>query len=88
MIDGPKGYQPEFPEWVSAIYTAAVMARMRTRAGKTHVFLHDVNRKVEEVYALRFLCNKNLVKSVGRLWYFVIPPALKNETLKPNTFFC
>ncbi|KAH9614072.1 hypothetical protein KSS87_003159 [Heliosperma pusillum] len=88
MIDGPKGYLPEFPGRMAAIYTAAVMARTRTRAGKTHVFLHDVDRKVEKVYALRFLCRKNMVKSVGRLWHFVIPPALKNETLKSNTFFC
>ncbi|KAL9229496.1 hypothetical protein vseg_004958 [Gypsophila vaccaria] len=88
MIDGPKGFLPELPGRMAAIYTAAVMARTRTRPGKTHVYLHDVDRKVEKVYALRFLCKKNLAKAVGRLWHFVIPPALKNETSKPNTFFC
>ncbi|CAO2831145.1 unnamed protein product [Amaranthus hypochondriacus] len=88
MIDGPKGYQPNMPGRMAAIYTAAVMARTRTRPGKTHVFLHDVNRKVERVYAQRFLCKKYLVKAVGNLWHFVIPPATKQQTLNPNTFFC
>ncbi|XP_021728265.1 probable methyltransferase At1g27930 [Chenopodium quinoa] len=88
MIDGPKGYLPDLPGRMAAIYTVAVMARMRTRPGVTHVILHDVNRKVERVYAQRFLCRKYLVKAVGRLWHFVIPPASKDQNLTPDTFFC
>ncbi|CAL0320405.1 unnamed protein product [Lupinus luteus] len=59
---------------MAAVYSAAVMARGRKGTGVTHVFLYDVNRKVEKVYAEEFLCRKNLVKSVGRLWHFEIPP--------------
>ncbi|GAB2283812.1 hypothetical protein Dimus_018299 [Dionaea muscipula] len=89
MIDGPKGYFPEAPGRMATIFTAAVMAKFRTQPGVTHVMLHDVNRRVEKVYAERFLCKKYLVKAVGRLWHFVIPPAPKEDP--PQTaasFFC
>ncbi|XP_016465714.1 arabinogalactan O-methyltransferase 1-like [Nicotiana tabacum] len=75
MIDGPKGYFDKAPGRMSAIYSAAVMARNRKGSGVTHIFLHDVDRNVEKVYAELFLCRKNLVKGVGRLWHFEIPPA-------------
>ncbi|XP_059286825.1 arabinogalactan O-methyltransferase 1-like [Lycium ferocissimum] len=75
MIDGPKGYFDKAPGRMSAIYSAAVMARNRKGSGVTHVILHDVDRDVEKVYAELFLCRKNLVKGVGRLWHFQIPPA-------------
>ncbi|KAI5679379.1 hypothetical protein M9H77_10329 [Catharanthus roseus] len=74
MIDAPRGYFPAAPGRMAAIYSAAVMARNRKKSGVTHVFLHDVDRKVEKVYAEMFLCRKNLVKGVGRLWHFEIPP--------------
>ncbi|MBA0815268.1 hypothetical protein Gohar_021030 [Gossypium harknessii] len=75
MIDAPRGYFPEAPGRMAAIYSAAVMARNRKGSGATHVFLHDVDRKVEKGFAREFLCKKYLVKSVGRLWHFEIPPA-------------
>lgn len=75
MIDAPRGYFAEAPGRMGAIFSAAVMARNRKGSGVTHVFLHDVNRKVEKVYAEEFLCRKNRVKAVGRLWHFEIPPA-------------
>ncbi|KAI3888943.1 hypothetical protein MKW92_038654 [Papaver armeniacum] len=64
---------PSSPGRMGAIWTAAVMARNRKGPGVTHVFLHDVNRKVEKMFAMEFLCEKYLVKSVGRLWHFEIP---------------
>ncbi|KAL3649887.1 phosphoacetylglucosamine mutase [Castilleja foliolosa] len=73
MVDAPRGYFPEAPGRMAAIYSAAVMARNRKRSGVTHVFLHDVDRKVEKMYAEAFLCKKHLVKAVGRLWHFQIP---------------
>lgn len=75
MIDAPRGYFPEAPGRMAAIYSAAVMARARVGAGVTHVFVHDVNRRVEKMFAEEFLCAKYRVKAVGRLWHFVIPPA-------------
>ncbi|CAI0457761.1 unnamed protein product [Linum tenue] len=85
MIDAPRGYFPEAPGRMAAIYTAAVMARGRTHHGVTHVFLHDVNRRVERVYAEEFLCKKYLVKAVGRLWHFEIPSFVGNGNF---TSFC
>ncbi|CAL0324912.1 unnamed protein product [Lupinus luteus] len=86
MVDAPKGYFAEAPGRMAAIFTAAVMGRNRKGSGVTHVFLHDVDRKVEKVYAEEFLCRKNLVKGVGRLWHFEIPSKV-NSTIY-DTVFC
>ncbi|GJY00762.1 probable methyltransferase [Tanacetum coccineum] len=86
MIDAPRGYYKEAPGRMGAIYSAAVMARNRKKPGVTHVFLHDVDRKVEKTYAEEFLCRKNLKKAVRRLWHFEIPPA-ENVTTE-NARFC
>ncbi|KAG6422415.1 hypothetical protein SASPL_118986 [Salvia splendens] len=83
MIDAPRGYFPEAPGRMAAIYSAAVMARNRKGRGVTHVFLHDVDRRVEQMYAEAFLCKKYRVKAEGRLWHFEIPPAADI-----NTHFC
>ncbi|XP_047958776.1 probable methyltransferase At1g27930 [Salvia hispanica] len=83
MIDAPRGYFPEAPGRMAAIYSAAVMARNRKKPGVTHVFLHDVDRRVEKMYAEAFLCKKNRVKAEGRLWHFEIPPAANI-----NSAFC
>ncbi|KAJ4962064.1 hypothetical protein NE237_021974 [Protea cynaroides] len=80
MIDAPRGYYPEAPGRMGAIFSAAVMARARTSPGVTHVFLHDVDRRVEKIFAEEFLCKKYLVNHVGRLWHFEIPPAPNNST--------
>lgn len=83
MIDAPRGYSPELPGRMSAIFSAAVMARNRKGSGVTHVFLHDVDRVVEKTYGKMILCEKYLVKGVGRLWHFEIPPSNK-----PTNGFC
>ncbi|CAI0627316.1 unnamed protein product [Linum tenue] len=89
MIDAPRGYFAEAPGRMGAIFSAAVMARARKGSGVTHVFLHDVDRKVEKAFAEEFLCRKYLVKGVGRLWHFEIPPA-SNVTggQDENSWFC
>jgi uncharacterized protein (TIGR01627 family) len=85
MIDAPRGWYAEAPGRMGAIYSAAVMARNRKGSGVTNVFLHDVDRKVEKMYAEKFLCRKFLVNQVGRLWHFQIPPS-SNFTSNGN--FC
>jgi len=80
MIDAPRGYFPEAPGRMAAIFSMTVMARNRKGSDVTHVFLHDVDRKVEKVYAQEFLCKKNLVEGVGRLWHFKIPAMGNNDT--------
>ncbi|KAL6202556.1 hypothetical protein ACLB2K_026264 [Fragaria x ananassa] len=87
MIDGPQGWFAEAPGRMSVIFSAAVMARKRQGPGSTHVFLHDVDRKVEKAFAEEFLCRKYLVNAVGRLWHFVIPSAVDvNDT--DDASFC
>ncbi|KAH9618254.1 hypothetical protein KSS87_015542 [Heliosperma pusillum] len=79
MIDAPMGYFKEAPGRMSAIYSAAVMARARTGVGSTHVFVHDADRKVEKSFAREFLCSKYLVGGSGRLWHFEIPHGSEND---------
>ncbi|KAJ3671873.1 hypothetical protein LUZ60_007952 [Juncus effusus] len=90
MIDAPKGYFAAAPGRMAAIFSAAVMARARKAEGETHVFLHDVDRRIEKTFAREFLCDKYRVGAVGRLWHFKIPPVAKmgNETADPNIKFC
>jgi len=73
MIDGPRGFFDAAPGRMSAIFTAAVMARNRKKEGSTDIFLHDVDRRVEQMYGREFLCSSNLVGSSGRLWHFRVP---------------
>ncbi|KNA13171.1 hypothetical protein SOVF_119200 [Spinacia oleracea] len=80
MIDAPRGYFPDAPGRMAAIFSAAVMARARKGVGNTHVFLHDVDRKVEKEFAKEFLCMKFKVGGVGRLWHFEIPPNNSSST--------
>lgn len=87
MIDAPRGYFPQAPGRMGAIFSAAVMARHRKGSGVTHVFLHDVDRKVEKAFAEEFLCRKYLKDAVGRIWHFEIPPA-DNSTHADDDRFC
>lgn len=73
MIDAPKGYFAAAPGRMAAIWTAAAMARARRGEGDTDVFLHDVDRKVEKMFAEEFLCDRFRVGGTGRLWHFSIP---------------
>lgn len=82
MIDAPRGFFDAAPGRMSAIFTAAVMARNREKEGSTDIFLHDVDRRVEKMYAQEFLCNRYLVGSSGRLWHFRVPPSSR---MKPTT---
>lgn len=69
MVDGPRGDSPEAPGRMTAIYTAAVIARL----GKaTDVVVHDVHRMIEKWYSWEFLCQENLISSKGKLWHFRI----------------
>eukprot|EP01018_Ginkgo_biloba_P014184 Gb_13730 [translate_table: standard] len=79
MIDAPRGYFDAAPGRMTAIFSASVMARNRNKDGVTDVYLHDVDRKVEKMYAEEFLCRENLVNASGRLWHFRIEPTTANR---------
>ncbi|MFS7919821.1 putative glucuronoxylan 4-O-methyltransferase [Helianthus anomalus] len=83
MVDAPTGYYDEAPGRMSAIYTAGMMARNR-EDGETDVFVHDVNRVVEDKFSNAFLCEGYMRKQEGRLRHFRIP----SHRDDPNKPFC
>ncbi|XP_072969603.1 glucuronoxylan 4-O-methyltransferase 1-like [Typha angustifolia] len=83
MVDAPTGYIPEAPGRMGAIYTAGMAARGR-REGETDVFVHDVDRMVEDKFSKAFLCEGYLIQQEGRLRHFTIP-SHKTDIAKP---FC
>jgi len=72
MVDAPTGYHDEAPGRMTAIFTAGMMARNR-KEGETDVFVHDVNREVEDKFSKTFLCEGYMKKQDGRLRHFTIP---------------
>ncbi|KAL0555770.1 hypothetical protein IC582_004266 [Cucumis melo] len=83
MVDAPTGYFNEAPGRMSAIYTAGLMARNR-QEGETDVFVHDVDRVVEDNFSMAFLCKGYLRKQEGRIRHFSIP----SHRTRPDTPFC
>ena len=74
MVDAPTGWTPEAPGRMGAIYTAGMAARgRRPGSGATDVFVHDVDRTVEDRFSKAFLCEAYLAEQVGRIRHFVIP---------------
>ncbi|XP_039117740.1 glucuronoxylan 4-O-methyltransferase 3-like [Dioscorea cayenensis subsp. rotundata] len=72
MVDAPTGYIPEAPGRMGAIYSAGMVARGR-KEGETDVFVHDVDRIVEDKFSSEFLCESYLKEQEGRLRHFTIP---------------
>ncbi|WOL14297.1 glucuronoxylan 4-O-methyltransferase 3-like [Canna indica] len=84
MVDAPTGYVPEAPGRMSAIYTAGVAARGRRTEGEADVFVHDVDRLVEDKYSREFLCEGYLKAQEGRIRHFTIP----SHRVDPGIPFC
>lgn len=72
MVDAPTGYHEVAPGRMTAIYTAGLMARNR-ESGETDVFVHDVDRVVEDKFSKAFLCEGYLKEQEGRIRHFVVP---------------
>lgn len=72
MVDAPTGYFDGAPGRMSAIYTAGLMGRNREE-GETDVFVHDVDRVVEDKFSKAFLCEGYLREQEGRIRHFTIP---------------
>ncbi|XP_059450709.1 glucuronoxylan 4-O-methyltransferase 3-like [Corylus avellana] len=72
MVDAPTGYHDDAPGRMTAIYTAGLMARNREE-GETDVFVHDVDRVVEDKFSKAFLCEGYLREQEGRIRHFNNP---------------
>ncbi|CAN0890045.1 Glucuronoxylan 4-O-methyltransferase 2 [Linum grandiflorum] len=83
MVDAPTGYHDEAPGRMTAIYTAGLMARNK-EAGETEVFVHDVDRTVEDKFSKAFLCEGYLTEQEGRLRHFTVP----SHRARPGRPFC
>lgn len=83
MVDAPTGYHEGAPGRMTAIYTAGLMARNnRKKTDNTDVFVHDVDRIVEDKFSKSFLCQGYMVEQQGRIRHFNIP------THRSTTPFC
>ncbi|XP_042493950.1 glucuronoxylan 4-O-methyltransferase 1-like [Macadamia integrifolia] len=78
MVDAPTGFHDDAPGRMGAIYTAGMMARNR-KEGETDVFVHDVNRDVEDMFSKVFLCEGYMKEQEGLLRYFTIPSHRANS---------
>ncbi|KAE8681277.1 Glucuronoxylan 4-O-methyltransferase 2 [Hibiscus syriacus] len=72
MVDAPTGFHNEAPVRMNAIYAAGLMAR-NGEERETDVFVHDVDRVVEDNVSKAFLCEGYLREQQGRLRHFNIP---------------
>ncbi|KAL2467481.1 Glucuronoxylan 4-O-methyltransferase 2 [Forsythia ovata] len=72
MVDAPVGSYNRGPGRMNAIYTAGLLAKNR-EDGDTDVFVHDIERKVEDTFSRAFLCDAYIIEQVGRLRHFSIP---------------
>ncbi|KAL0917677.1 hypothetical protein M5K25_012756 [Dendrobium thyrsiflorum] len=72
MVDAPTGYFTDAPGRMGAIYTAGMVARARM-VGETDVFVHDVDRTVEDKFSKTYLCEGYMKEEEGRLRHFTIP---------------
>ncbi|KAF0901435.1 hypothetical protein E2562_000316 [Oryza meyeriana var. granulata] len=71
LVDAPTGYAPWTPGRMGAIYAAGMAARAR-RGGGTDVFVHDVDRAVEDAFSRTFLCDAYVREEAGKLRHFVV----------------
>lgn len=71
LVDAPAGYADGTPGRMQSIY----MSRKLVKPGM-HVFVHDCNRQVEDIYSLQFLNKENLEEEIqapiGNLRHFRI----------------
>ncbi|KAK6941860.1 Polysaccharide biosynthesis domain [Dillenia turbinata] len=83
MVDAPTGYHDEAPGRMTAIYTAGLIARNRD-SGETDVFVHDVDRAVEDKFSKTFLCEGYMREQEGRIRHFTVP----SHRARPGRPFC
>ncbi|CAN4125684.1 unnamed protein product [Withania somnifera] len=83
MVDAPTGWHDGAPGRMTAVYTAGLIARNKAE-GQTDVFVHDVDRVVEDQFSKAFLCEAYLIEQEGRIRHFNIP----SHRARLSTPFC
>ncbi|KAL7156199.1 hypothetical protein ABFS83_03G127500 [Erythranthe nasuta] len=83
MVDAPTAFTKNLPGRMTAIYTAGILAKNR-RDGETDVFVHDIDRDVEDKFSRSFLCQGYTTEQVGRLRHYRIPSHMSGA----HTPFC
>ncbi|MGD1701849.1 hypothetical protein [Dapis sp. BLCC M229] len=68
LVDAPAGYSEEKPGRMKSIYTAAKLARQTG----THIFIHDCDRSVENIYSNYFFGKNNLINQVNKLQHYYL----------------
>lgn len=85
MVDAPTRFHEEAPGRMSAIYTAGMLARSRKKGETTAIFVHDVDRTVEDEFSMAFLCRDYMTEQQGRLRHFTVP-SHRNYNISDGTF--
>lgn len=65
LVDGPVGWKNTAPGRMKSIFAACNLKTL-----SADVFVHDCNRKMEQVYSDRYLGKNNLVRQVGKLRHY------------------
>ncbi len=65
LVDGPVGWKKTAPGRMKSIFAAGNLG-----TASADVFVHDCNRKMEQVYSDRYLGSDNLVRQVGKLRHY------------------
>lgn len=66
FVDAPEGNTTTKPGRMQSIYMASILGQK----GLSHIFVHDCDRLVEQVYCSRFLNHANLVQSIEKLRHY------------------
>lgn len=67
LVDAPRGYEDSHPGRMKSIYQASVLVK---KSG--HVFVHDCDREVEDIYTEKYLKKGNLVEEIPSLRHYII----------------
>jgi glucuronoxylan 4-O-methyltransferase len=67
LVDAPAGYERDLPGRMQSIYTASAIA-----TSGTDVFVHDIDRTVEDTYSREFFGSADQIQEIDRLRHYRI----------------
>lgn len=70
LVDAPAGYNDDTPGRMSSIYMSKLLKDEAVKSQDCHVFVHDCNRPVEQVYCDHMFARSNLVHEVRKLRHY------------------